>query len=51
MSQERKHRHHGNLLVYGPGRYKFADFVKVGTPLTEICALLVVLLAPLIWQG
>jgi di/tricarboxylate transporter len=42
--------HHGNLLVYGPGRYKFADFVKVGTPLTAICALLVVLLAPLIWQ-
>jgi di/tricarboxylate transporter len=43
--------HHGNLLVYGPGRYRFADFVKVGTPLTVICALIVVLLAPLIWQG
>ena len=43
--------HHGNLLVYGPGRYQFADFVKVGTPLTVICALIVVLLAPLIWQG
>ena len=25
--------HHGNLLVYGPGRYKFSDLVKVGTPL------------------
>jgi len=43
--------HHGNLLIYGPGRYQFADFVKVGTPLTVICALVVVLLAPLIWQG
>jgi di/tricarboxylate transporter len=43
--------HHGNLLVYGPGRYQFADFVKVGTPLTVICALVVVFLAPLIWQG
>jgi di/tricarboxylate transporter len=43
--------HHGNLLLYGPGRYRFADFVKVGTPLTVICAMLVVLLAPLIWQG
>jgi di/tricarboxylate transporter len=42
--------HHGNLLVYGRGRYNFADFAKVGTPLTVICALLVVLLAPLIWQ-
>jgi di/tricarboxylate transporter len=29
--------HHGNLLVYGPGRYQFMDFVKVGAPLTVIC--------------
>src|SRR5581483_9358056 len=43
--------HHGNLLVYGPGRYKFGDFVKVGTPLTVICALIVALLAQLIWRG
>jgi di/tricarboxylate transporter len=43
--------HHGNLLVYGPGRYKFSDFVKTGTPLTIICALIVVLLAPLLWRG
>jgi di/tricarboxylate transporter len=43
--------HHGNLLVYGPGRYKFSDFVKVGTPLTAICAVVVVVLAPLIWRG
>ena len=43
--------HHGNLLVYGPGRYKFGDFVKVGTPLTAICAIVVVVLAPLIWRS
>jgi di/tricarboxylate transporter len=43
--------HHGNLLVYGPGRYRFSDFVKVGTPLTAICAVVVVVLAPLIWRG
>ena len=43
--------HHGNLLVYGPGRYKFGDFVKVGTPLTAICAIVVVMLAPLIWRS
>ena len=43
--------HHGNLLVYGPGRYQFSDFVKVGTPLTVICAAIVVLLAPLIWRS
>jgi di/tricarboxylate transporter len=43
--------HHGNLLIYGPGRYRFGDFVKVGTPLTIICGLIVALLAPLIWRG
>ena len=43
--------HHGNLLIYGPGRYKFSDFAKVGTPLTIVCAIIVALLAPLIWGG
>jgi len=42
--------HHGNLLIYGPGRYKFGDFVRVGTPLTIIAGLVVVLLAPLLWR-
>src|SRR5690606_1558638 len=28
--------HHGNLLVYEPGDYRFTDFVRVGTPLTVI---------------
>jgi di/tricarboxylate transporter len=41
--------HHGNLLVYGPGRYQFSDFVKVGTPLTILVAVTVALLAPAIW--
>ena len=43
--------HHGNLLIYGPGRYRFSDFAKVGTPLTIVCAIIVALLAPLIWRG
>lgn len=43
--------HHGNLLVYGPGRYRFNDFVKVGTPLTVVAAGVVVLLAPILWPG
>jgi uncharacterized protein with PhoU and TrkA domain len=43
--------HHGNLLVYGPGRYRFGDFVRVGTPLTVAAALVVVFLAPLLWRG
>jgi di/tricarboxylate transporter len=41
--------HHGNLLVYGPGRYQFADFVRVGTPLTIIVGIIVSVLAQLIW--
>jgi di/tricarboxylate transporter len=43
--------HHGNLLVYGPGGYRFLDFVRVGTPLTIVCAVLVALLAPLVFGG
>jgi di/tricarboxylate transporter len=43
--------HHGNLLIYGPGRYRFADFVRVGTPLTILVGIVVVLMAPLLWRG
>jgi len=41
--------HHGNLLVYGPGRYQFADFVKVGTPLTVLAAIIVCVMAMMLW--
>jgi di/tricarboxylate transporter len=41
--------HHGNLLVYGPGGYRFTDFVWVGTPLTVLVALIVTWLAPRLW--
>jgi di/tricarboxylate transporter len=41
--------HHGNLLIYGPGGYKFSDFVRVGAPLTAIAALIVAFLSPLVW--
>jgi di/tricarboxylate transporter len=43
--------HHGNLLVYGPGRYQFADFFKVGAPLTLLVGAIVVTLAPLLWPA
>jgi di/tricarboxylate transporter len=43
--------HHGNLLIYGPGGYRFADFVRVGAPLTLLAAVVVVLLAPVLWRG
>jgi di/tricarboxylate transporter len=43
--------HHGNLLIYGPGRYQFSDFLRVGTPLTLLVALIVVLLVQFLWAG
>ena len=38
-----------HLIVYGPGGYRFTDFVKVGLPLDAICAALALVLIPLIW--
>ena len=43
--------HHGNLLVYGPGGYQFADFIWVGAPLTVLVAVIVTWLAPMIWAS
>ena len=38
-----------NLMVYGPGGYKFSDFIKVGLPLSIIYWLLAILFIPIIW--
>lgn len=38
-----------NTLVYGPGGYKFSDFLKVGVPLNISLAVISSLLIPLIW--
>ncbi|MGR3364514.1 MAG: SLC13 family permease [Maritimibacter harenae] len=38
-----------NTLVYGPGGYKFTDFLKVGIPLNLSIGLLTSALIPLIW--
>ncbi len=37
------------LLVYGPGKYKIMDFLRVGGPLTLLLMLLIVWLVPLLW--
>jgi di/tricarboxylate transporter len=38
-----------NMMVYGPGGYKFTDFTKVGLPLNIIVMLVACALIPLIW--
>ena len=38
-----------NTLVYGPGGYKFTDFVKIGLGLNLLVGVVACLLIPLIW--
>lgn len=37
------------LMVYGPGRYRFMDFLKVGALLTLVVYLIAILLVPNLW--
>lgn len=38
-----------HLLVYGPGGYRFGDFVRVGLPLNLVCATVALLVIPRLW--
>ncbi|MCA9835340.1 MAG: SLC13 family permease [Trueperaceae bacterium] len=38
-----------NLMVYGPGGYRFTDFTRMGLPLNVICGIVSVTLIPHIW--
>lgn len=38
-----------NLMVYGPGGYKFTDFTKIGLPLNLIVAAITISFVPQIW--
>lgn len=38
-----------NMMVYGPGGYRFSDYLKVGVPLNLTMGLLVSFLIPMIW--
>jgi di/tricarboxylate transporter len=37
------------LMVYGPGKYRFSDFARVGFPLTVLIFVVSVLLVPMVW--
>jgi di/tricarboxylate transporter len=38
-----------NLMVYGPGGYRFSDYVRFGLPLNTLVGVVTVLLAPVFW--
>ena len=38
-----------NLMVYGPGGYKFKDFFKIGAPLTFIYMVVTIIILSLIY--
>ena len=41
--------HPANILVMGPGGYKFADYLKLGLPLTLVVFVTVMVLLPILW--
>jgi di/tricarboxylate transporter len=38
-----------NMMVYGPGGYRFSDFLKIGVPMNVIMWMTASMLIPLIW--
>jgi len=43
--------HHGNLLILGPGQYRFSDFLRLGLPLTALIALVCAWMSRWLWLG
>jgi di/tricarboxylate transporter len=41
--------HPANLLIMGPGGYRFSDYIKVGLPLTLVVLVVVMLVMPIFW--
>jgi len=38
-----------NMMVYGPGGYRFVDFLRVGLPLHVLLGVVALIVVPLIW--
>ncbi len=41
--------YHTNLMVYGPGNYRFSDYFKVGIPLNLLLWVIASFLIPVLW--
>jgi di/tricarboxylate transporter len=41
--------HPANILVMGPGGYRFVDYLKVGVPLTIVVFITVMVMLPILW--
>ncbi len=39
-----------NLMVYGPGGYRFTDFLRAGLPLVAVTALVALVVIPRVWS-
>ncbi len=38
-----------NLMVYGPGGYRFSDYIRIGLPLNVLLGIAAVLIIPVFW--
>jgi di/tricarboxylate transporter len=41
--------HPANVLVMGPGGYRFIDYIKAGVPLTALVMLVLMVFIPIFW--
>jgi di/tricarboxylate transporter len=41
--------HPANILVMGPGGYRFRDYLIVGLPLTLVVFVIIMIMVPLVW--
>ncbi len=41
--------HPANILVMGPGGYRFRDYIYVGLPLTLVVFVIIMVMVPLVW--
>ena len=38
-----------NLMVYGPGGYRYTDYIKVGLPLSVLLFFVAMIAIPMVW--